>query len=184
MRAVSRSETNSEPLMDITRFGRGLMHAAISGEYGEALIRLELSRAGWPLVLSCRGVAIDILAVAPSRCHRIGITVKCRDRGTQNPNESTYIFREKPGKRAATDEIVRFRDICKLLEAEPWIAVVTIKPEFCYSHLTSLQNYEEKYASKSRNKAWNNTPKWLALYAADPAVLGNKKQGAKGIWTL
>jgi hypothetical protein len=159
------------------------MHAAISGEYGEALIRLELSRAGWPLVLPCRGVAIDILAVAPSR-RRIGITVKCRDRGTQNPNESTYIFREKPGKRSATDEIARFREICDLLDAEPWIAVVTIKPEFCYSHLTSLQNYEEKYASKSRNRAWNNTPKWLKRYAADSAVLGNKEPRAPGLWTL
>jgi len=162
------------------------MHAAESGEYGEALIRLELSRAGWPLVLPCRGVAIDILAVAPSR-RRIGISVKCRDRrdrGVRNPNESTYIFREKQGKRSANDEIARFREICGLLAAEPWIAVVTITPKFCYSHLTSLETYEKKYASKSRNKAWNNTPKWLALYAADPAVLGNKKPGAPGVWKL
>ena len=169
--------------MGTVRYGRGLMHAAESGEFGEALIRLELSRAGWPLVLPCRGVAIDILAVAPSR-RRIGISVKCRDRGVRNPNESTYIFREKQGKRSANDEIARFREICGLLAAEPWIAVVTITPKFCYSHLTSLETYEKKYASKSRNKAWNNTPKWLARYAADPAVLGNKEQGAPGVWML
>jgi hypothetical protein len=159
------------------------MHAAESGEYGEALIRLELSRNGWPLVLPCRGVAIDILAVAPLR-RRIGISVKCRDRGTRNPTESTYIFREKPGKRSANDEIARFREICDLLAAEPWIAVVTITPKSCYSHLTSLEHYEEKYASKARNKAWNNTPKWLALYAADPAILGNKEPGVPGVWML
>lgn len=183
MGAVSQNEANPKPTMDLTRHGHGLMHAAESGAYGEALIRLELSRAGWPLVLPCRGVAIDILAVAPSG-RRIGISVKCRDRDTRNPSESTYIFREKPGKRSATGEIDRFRNICDLLAAEPWIGVVTITRKFCYSHLTSLQHYEEKYASKSRNKAWNNTPKWLALYAADPEVLGNKEPGARGTWKL
>ena len=180
--------------MGTVRYGHGLMHAAESGEYGEALIRLELSRNGWPLVLPCRGVAIDILAVAPLK-RRIGISVKCRDRGTRNPTESTYIFREKPGKRSANEEIARFRrsaneeiarfrEICDLLAAEPWIAIVTITPKFCYSHLTSLQHYEEKYMTKARNKAWNNTPKWLALYAADPAILGNKEPGVPGVWML
>jgi hypothetical protein len=50
--------------------------------------------------------------------------------------------------------------------------------------LTSLRNYEEKYASGARNKAWNNAPKWLARYAADPAILGNKEVGKPGIWSL
>lgn len=176
------SEMSAAPIGTV-RHGHGMMHAAESGEYGEALIRLELSRAGWPLVLPCRGVSIDILAVAPSG-RRIGISVKCRDRGTRNPTESTYIFREKPGKRSANDEIARFREICRLLDAEPWIAIVTITLEFCYSHLTSLANYEKKYASKAHNKAWNMTPKWLALSAADPAILGKKEPGVPGVWML
>ena len=170
--------------MDITRHGHGLMHAAESGAYGEATIRLELSRAGWPLVLPCHGVAIDILAVSPT-IRRIGISVKCRDRATRNQTQSTTIFRERPGKRTANDEIVRFREICGLLAAEPWIAVVTITPKFCYAHLTALKHYEEKYASsKSCNKCWNNTPKWLARYAADSAILGNKEPGTPGVWVL
>jgi hypothetical protein len=161
-----------------------MMHAAEAGEFGESLVRLELSRAGWLLVLPCRGVAIDVLAVAPSG-RRIGISVKCRDRGAKNEHESTFIFRDKPGKRTANAEIARFREICDLLAVEPWIAVVTITPEFCYAYLTELQHYEEKYSScKSRNKAWNNTTKWRDRYADDSAVLGNKKPGIKGVWTL
>jgi len=183
MKVVLQPESPSKPATLTTRNGHGMMHAVESGEFGESLIRLGLSRAGWLLVLPCRGVAIDVLAVAPSS-RRLGISVKCRDRVTRNPHESTTIFREKPGKRSAGDEISRFRGICVLLEAEPWIAVVTITPEFCYAHLTSLQNYEEKYDSGSRNKQWNMTPKWLARYAADPAVLGDKELGKPGIWTL
>lgn len=159
------------------------MHSLESGDYGEALVRLDLSRAGWLLVLPCRGVAIDVLAVAPSG-RRIAISVKCRDRGTRNPTESTYIFREKRNRRSADDEIAHFREVCRLLQAEPWIAVVTMMPTFCYTHLTSLRNYEEKYATSARNKAWNVTSKWLARYAEDPAILGNKEPGTPGLWTL
>lgn len=183
MGTVLQNDAVPKSTASTTRNGHGLMHAAESGEYGEAVIRLELSRAGWLLVLPCRGVAIDILAVAPSG-RRIGISVKCRDRWSRKPTESTSIFREKPGKRSANDEVARFCAICGLLAAEPWIGVVTITPAFCYSHLTSLKNYEEKYASNSRNKLWNNTPKWLARYAADPSVLGNKEPGVPGVWIL
>ncbi len=166
----------------LTRHEHGLMHAAESGTYGEALIRLELSRAGWLFVSSCQNVGIDILAVAPSK-RRIGISVKCRDRYTRNPNASTFIFREKSGK--STDgEITRFREICHLLGVEPWIAVVTITPEFTYEHLISLQHYVEKYATDSRSKDWKNTKKWLGEYVADTDILGNKQLGVRGVWTL
>ena len=168
--------------MTMTRYGKGLMHAAVSGEFGEALIRLELSRAGWPLALPCPGVAIDVLAVAPSG-RRVGITVKCRDRKKGNPSEGAYIFREK-GNRSAADEIERYKEVCDLLGAEPWIAVVTLTREYDYVHLISLVNYEKKYMSPVRNKAWQNTPKWRKRYAADPNVLGNKEPGKPGNWIL
>src|SRR5437588_9493172 len=119
MDAVIQCDGVPTPAASMTRNGHGLMHAAESGEFGEVAIRLELSRAGWPLVLPCRGVAIDILAVAPTG-RRIGITVKCRDRCTRNPTESTFIFRGRHGKRSANDEIDRFRHVCDLLAAEPW----------------------------------------------------------------
>lgn len=182
MNTLLQIETTKRPTMT-TRNGHGMMHAVESGEFGESLLRLELSRAGWPLVLPCRGVAIDVLAVAPSG-RRISISVKCRDRCARNPYESTYLFREKPGKHSADDEIERFREISQMLDAEPWIAVVTITPTFCYVHLTSLENYEKRYSSTARNKSWNNSPKWLALYASDPNVLGNKEPGKHGLWSL
>lgn len=175
----------TSPIMALTKDGHGSMHKAEAGAYGEALIRLELSRAHWPLVFSCQGVGIDILAVsAPPQRRRIAISVKCRDRDTKNRYETTFIFRERPGKYSADHEIQRFEEVGEWLSAEPWIAVVTIMPEFTYSHLLSLDHYKNTYATSSRNKAWNNTEKWLAIYAADPKILGNKKPGVPGIWTL
>ena len=135
-------------------------------------------------MLHCQGVALDVLAVAPSG-RRIAISIKCREVMTPKQNESMYIFRARSGKRGADDLIARFRKICTQLAAEPWIAAVIIKPEGCYAHMISLEHYECKYARGMRKiKAWNTSPKWLARYAADPAILGNKEPGKPGIWML
>jgi hypothetical protein len=167
------------------------MYKAASGAYGEALIRLELSFAKWPLVFTCQGVGIDILAVDQAGTP-IGISVKCRDRRKGKQDGSASIFCKRKNL-SAEQEIARFRSICNSLTAKPWIAIVTIMPEcpdqktpeYSYAHLTSLLHYEEIYMSRAAsNKDWKMTRSWLEKYAADPAVLGNKIPGKQGNWTL
>ena len=188
---VPEIQVASTPSLQVAKQERDHMYKTASGVYGEALIRLELSYAKWPLVLPCQGVGIDILAVDQAGT-LIGISVKCRDRRKGKQDDSTYIFRERENF-SAEQEIDRFRGICDLLVAKAWIAVVTIMPEcpdkktpeYSYAHLTSLQHYEDTYMSRmARNKDWKMTRSWLAKYAADPAVLGNKIPNKQGIWTL
>jgi hypothetical protein len=166
----------------------GSMHSAISGEYAEALVRFELSRDGWE-AFTCRGAGIDILAVDSSGKRRIGVSVKNRDRRDVE-GSSTTVFGTRTGVTNKADEkVAKFEQVCKSLEAEPWIAVVTITDTFHYAHITSLRHFLNAFDRLKTKKAmvtkeWYVNQDALDVYIADPDVFGNKEPGKRGDWEL
>lgn len=170
----------------------GSMHSAISGEYAEALVRLELSRDGWE-AFTCRGAGIDILAVDSSGKRRIGVSVKNRDRRDVRGTSTTIFGTSKGDKDKADEKVANFERVCKSLEAEPWIAAVTITDAFHYAHITPLthflklvEEHEKKKGKKLVTKEWYVGSDDLESYIADPEVWGNKdrKLGDRSDWTL
>jgi hypothetical protein len=111
---------------------------------------------------------LDVIAYNPKTERRLGITVKSRTRNVGKETEHVNIMSYRQGK----EDRKKLLDACQTFASEPWIAIYVETHDYADLFLTSLENYDKKYAGKEGRvyDTWNMSPKHLAIYESDKEV--------------
>ncbi len=140
-------------------------HRKIVGNFGEYLVCNWLSRSGFEVCVVDH-TGMDLIAYNRQTKERLGITVKSRSRVPRTETGSVYIFRE------SKDDRQKLLDACQAFGCEPWVGVYVECEDVADLFLTSLANYERKYAlgEKREVHGWGMTEKKVREYIADVEV--------------
>jgi hypothetical protein len=150
--------------MEIVKSSR---HGKVIRSFGENIICNWLPRSGFEVIIADH-TGLDIIAYNPSVGKRLGITVKSRTRITRLEGSPVNIFSYQKRK----NDRQKLLDACQAFACEPWIAIYVETSETAYIYLTSLNNYDEKYRSKTDNQidTWKMGKKYKEMYQQDPEV--------------
>ena len=162
--------------MDITKSTR---HQAIVGLFGEYLIANWLSRSGFE-VTRVDHTGIDLLAFSP-RTGRLGITVKSRTRNVGAETTSVTIFRSNRSDRQ------KVLAACDAFACQPWIAVYVETADYADLFLTSLENFDRRYATRPEGggENWRMGSRHVASYRVDQGLYHIRIDfSATNWWTL
>jgi Holliday junction resolvase-like predicted endonuclease len=139
-------------------------HSKIIGEFGENMICNWLSRKGFEIALVDH-TGIDVVAYNPKTEQRYGISVKSRARVEGKENEGVFIFNQVERDRR------KLREACESFACDQWIAVYVETSDSADLYLTSLDNYDEKYADKhTKTQSWKMSEDERQKYDNDTEV--------------
>lgn len=147
-----------KPLNSIIKSTR---HQKVIGNYGELLICNWLSRSNFE-VLVVDHTGIDIIAYNRKTKERFGITVKSRTRLPYTENSSVTIFKNKQDQKKVINA-------CEAFSCEPWLAVYVETEKESDIYLTSLNNYNHKYRTRTNVVSdWKMSRDFRVKYDRDP----------------
>lgn len=143
---------------------RSTRHSKIIGNLGEHIICNWLSRSGFEALLVDH-TGIDILACNQDTKKRYGITVKSRTRVEQKENDSLFIFQDVENDRK------KLRTACESFACDQWIAVYVETSCGADIYLTSVDNYDRRYANpNAKTQSWLMSDKQKRKYEEDSRV--------------